>query len=88
MSKYAKQGRLAKIGDPSSKYGLGRDLDADIQNKHEVFEQIHLDIAAYLDLVLNEKIEYNDGSVMGRSTKLDAMRQAYMDILRQEGEIE
>lgn len=87
MSKYAKQGRLAKVGDPSSKYGLSGDLDADIQNKHEVYEQIHLDIVAYLDLVLNEKIKYSDGSSMSRSVKLDAMRQAYKDILIQEGEL-
>lgn len=87
MSKYTIIGIVAKVGDPSIKYGLGGYLNADIQNKHEVYEQIHLDIVSYSDLILNEQVKYNDGSCMSRSVKLYAMIQAYKDILIQEGEL-
>lgn len=87
MSKYAKYNKVAKVGDPSSKYAYGRFLDADIENKHEEFEKLKVGIISYLDILLNTKVKYNDGTVMSRSAKTDAMRQAFAYILRQEGEL-
>lgn len=76
-----------KIGDPSSKYAYGRSLDKDIENKQEEYEKLKVDVCAYLDILINTQVVYNDGSVMTRKNKLQAIREAYIEILRQEGGI-
>lgn len=50
--------KSSRIGDPSSKYGYGRDLDKDTEEKAFIQSELNKSIFNKLDCVMNTQIRY------------------------------
>jgi spore coat protein CotF len=68
------------IGDPSSKFAYNQDLDAAVNEKHEVIDWATDKIFTELDKLMSNQIKYNENEVMSQSQKKQCIVEAFMKL--------
>lgn len=74
---------MSKIGDPASKYGYHRDLDADIQDKRQKSDGLESEFELAVLELMKQRVEYIDGSVMSIENKWGCLIEAVKKVKEQ-----